>query len=325
MDTISREETSTFPKELRYLKPSYVCNATAGALLLYQLATAYILLTLAPAWIGIAAGLMYDDVEIFFSSDVYSIIFDLFMIITTVAGTLFSVTLIKSRLKIALPSWKYNGWHIKRILYYAIIGMGLSTCASILIQLLETLLETWDIYLSTPSFTPDTSWMSNLMLVISTCVIAPIFEELLYRGLVLSALKRFGNMFAIIITSFLFALAHGNLPQAVPVFFLSLVLCYVTLRSGSLYPSMMIHFINNAMGMLERFAPDHDIINILFIVMELCIMLASFVLLIRKRKNIRAYIQKHKGKRLLSYFKHICPILYLILFTILIALSIYIG
>lgn len=325
MDTTSHEETSTLPKELRYLKPSYVCNATSGALLLYQLATVYILLSIAPAFIGIAAGLLYGDAEIFFLSDEYSMVLDLLTMITTVTGTLFIISLIKSRLKITLPSWKYNGWRISRILYYAIIGMGLSTCASILIQLLETLLETCDIYLSTPSFAPVNTWQSNVLLVISACVIAPIFEELLYRGLILSALKRFGNMFAIIITSFLFALAHGNIPQAVPVFALSLVLCYVALRSRSLYPSIMIHFINNALGMVERFVPDNDIISVLFILMELGIMLASCILLIRKRKNIRTYIQKHKGKRLLSYFKHICPILYLLLSIVLIAFSISIA
>ncbi len=95
---------------------------------------------------------------------------------------------------------------------------------------------------STPDFSPTADPLSNLLLVFTSVIAAPLFEEYFFRGVCMMELKRYGNGFAILVTStFLFALMHGNIPQAVPFFFFSLILCYADIRTGSLLPGSFPH------------------------------------------------------------------------------------
>jgi membrane protease YdiL (CAAX protease family) len=78
------------------------------------------------------------------------------------------------------------------------------------------------------------------------CVVAPIVEELAFRGLGFSLLVRFGKWTAIILVGVAFALAHG-LVEAFP--FLAAFgagLAYLRSRVDSVYPGMIVHGIFNA-------------------------------------------------------------------------------
>jgi sodium transport system permease protein len=77
-------------------------------------------------------------------------------------------------------------------------------------------------------------------------LLAAICEELAFRGFILSGLRqRFRPWPAILLSSFLFAVYHLNVFQALPAFVLGVVLGILTVRSGSLLPGMLLHFLNN--------------------------------------------------------------------------------
>lgn len=93
------------------------------------------------------------------------------------------------------------------------------------------------------------------------CVIAPIAEEFFFRGFIFGALRRWrivvagrelGTWVAAVITGILFGLAHTGSasPQyLVPLGFLGFVLCLLRWRTGSLYPGMALHSINNSLAL----------------------------------------------------------------------------
>jgi membrane protease YdiL (CAAX protease family) len=93
------------------------------------------------------------------------------------------------------------------------------------------------------------------------CVIAPIAEEFFFRGFVFGALRQMriviagrdiGTWVAAIVTGILFGLAHTGSASAqylVPLGFLGFVLCLVRWRTGSLYPCMALHSINNSLAL----------------------------------------------------------------------------
>ena len=87
---------------------------------------------------------------------------------------------------------------------------------------------------------------------LSVVVIPPIVEEMLFRGVVLQSLKRYGDGFAIVVSAIFFGLYHGNPIQFVFAFFSGLVLGYVVIRTGSLLPSILIHLINNGVSYGEE-------------------------------------------------------------------------
>lgn len=93
------------------------------------------------------------------------------------------------------------------------------------------------------------------------CVIAPIVEEFFFRGFIFTVLRRMrvmvagrdlGTWLAAIITGILFGLAHSGSALSqdlIPLGFLGFVLCLVRWRTGSLYPCMALHSLNNALAL----------------------------------------------------------------------------
>jgi len=75
-----------------------------------------------------------------------------------------------------------------------------------------------------------------------------ICEELLFRGLILSGLRRYGSWPAIVISSLLFALAHASIYRLLPTFCLGLLLGHVVQRTGSIACSMLVHALNNGVA-----------------------------------------------------------------------------
>jgi membrane protease YdiL (CAAX protease family) len=92
---------------------------------------------------------------------------------------------------------------------------------------------------------------------LSVVVIPPIVEEMMFRGMILQGLRRFGDGFAVVASAALFGLYHGNLAQTVFAFLCGLVLGFVVIRTNSLLPSILIHAVNNAsavaLQMVERY------------------------------------------------------------------------
>jgi sodium transport system permease protein len=80
-------------------------------------------------------------------------------------------------------------------------------------------------------------------------------EELLFRGLILSGLRRLGPWPALLISSLLFAVAHASIYRLLPTFCLGLLLGYIVLKTGSLFCSMIIHALNN--GLAVTLARSH--------------------------------------------------------------------
>jgi membrane protease YdiL (CAAX protease family) len=96
---------------------------------------------------------------------------------------------------------------------------------------------------------------------IFVCVIAPICEEFFFRGFVFGALRRWhvklagrdvGVWVAAVLTGILFGLAHTGSAASqylIPLGFLGFVLCLVRWRTGSLYPCMALHSVNNSLAL----------------------------------------------------------------------------
>ena len=76
------------------------------------------------------------------------------------------------------------------------------------------------------------------------CLLGPVAEEILFRGLVLRSLQPYGKKFAILVSSLLFGLFHGNLMQAPFAFAVGLVMGYVALEYHIGW-AIVLHLINN--------------------------------------------------------------------------------
>lgn len=81
--------------------------------------------------------------------------------------------------------------------------------------------------------------------VLSTAVLPAILEEIVVRGIIMQPLRRFGDKFAIVASALIFGIMHGNMVQIPYTVVAGLFLGYLAVATGSLWPSIILHFINN--------------------------------------------------------------------------------
>lgn len=81
--------------------------------------------------------------------------------------------------------------------------------------------------------------------MIMTVCVAPILEEIVFRGVIMNNLKKYGIKIAIIVNSVFFALSHYNIEMIIPAFFTGIIFSYVTYKYSIKY-SILIHFFLNA-------------------------------------------------------------------------------
>lgn len=99
----------------------------------------------------------------------------------------------------------------------------------------------------------------RIMIAVSTIIIAPIAEEIVFRGYIYTVTKRFsGPFFAAIFSSLFFGLVHYNVPAMVPLIFLALVLAISYEISGSIWAPISIHALFNASQILFQEIQFHQ-------------------------------------------------------------------
>lgn len=99
----------------------------------------------------------------------------------------------------------------------------------------------------------DGPWFGRVLLIVTIVIGAPILEELCFRGLLWNAVERiapglYGQGLALVITSLAFAVAHADPIQSPALLFTAFFLGWLRLMSGSLWPCILAHFVNNALA-----------------------------------------------------------------------------
>ncbi|NKF08317.1 CPBP family intramembrane metalloprotease [Clostridium gasigenes] len=126
----------------------------------------------------------------------------------------------------------------------------------------------------------NSSW---ILLFVEIVIIAPVFEEIIFRGIILNGmLKKYSPKKAIIVSSLIFGLIHGNLPQGLNAFVLGLVIATVYYYTRSLYISMFMHAANNFL-VFFIIVPENFILKIALYVI---IPVLGIALLLKCRKAL---------------------------------------
>jgi membrane protease YdiL (CAAX protease family) len=85
-------------------------------------------------------------------------------------------------------------------------------------------------------------------------IVAPIAEELTFRGVGFALLAQFGTVIAIVATSAAFAADHGLVEGFPALFLFGVAVAIVRVRTDSLYPGMLLHACFNSLALAEALA-----------------------------------------------------------------------
>ncbi|QHC84596.1 hypothetical protein AS589_07220 [Empedobacter brevis] len=130
---------------------------------------------------------------------------------------------------------------------------------------------------------------------IMVCILAPVFEEIIFRGIILKGMLNFNikPTIAILINGFIFGCAHMNPWQFIGAGILGIIFGIVYYRTKSLFLPILLHFLNNTLSyslMLMQGGMEGDVFaqrNYVLIGGMTLLGILSIFLLIKTKNNIK--------------------------------------
>lgn len=101
-------------------------------------------------------------------------------------------------------------------------------------------------YDSSPSYTSNADSLEAILLEIAVvAILVPFIEELVFRGVVLSALRKYGIGFSIVASALIFGMAHLDLPNVIFATVSGLAFGFIYAKTNNLWLTIIIHGLNN--------------------------------------------------------------------------------
>lgn len=154
------------------------------------------------------------------------------------------------------------------------------------------------------------SILSSFTLFVMLVVIAPLFEEFIFRGAVMNLLKPYGSGIAVFVSAFCFGIFHGNFQQFFYAFALGILLGYISYATDSMFCNTMLHaMFNSISGVIMIFASteavqkksmdQNAVLNdgeqliltfyAIFMIIVLLTAIIGFIAMIKKLTKIKRY------------------------------------
>lgn len=141
------------------------------------------------------------------------------------------------------PSWMDLLWTPVGMIVYLILTAIVSTIAAQLLTFVDYTQA------QETGFAQITTQTEYIIAFMSLVVIAPIAEEVLFRGYLFGKLRKYTPLWgAILITSVLFAIVHFQWNVGIDVFALSIVLCLLRVFTKSLWTPILLHMLKNGIA-----------------------------------------------------------------------------
>ena len=186
----------------------------------------------------------------------------------------------------------------ENLIYILLIGASFCSFANIAVSYAGQIFNSFGINYEV-DFGDNPRGISGFLLTfISTAIIPALVEEFAFRGIMFGSLKKFGEGFAVLISSVLFGAIHGNFQQIPFAFLVGLILGFVTVKTKSIIPAMIIHCFNNAVSVMFDYAFQNESIlmqNVIYTVF-LSVMLSIGIFAICKIKETEKLFSLKKAE-----------------------------
>lgn len=164
----------------------------------------------------------------------------------------FGIMALVNKKRYSHPIVPSNSIRPLKCLVWVCFGMLCCVAANFVVSYLITFLELlFDIEFTQGELLEPDSPLACVMCVISTAIIPAICEEFAMRCCSLQLLRKYGKSFAVFAVSIVFGLLHGNVIQFIFAFIVGLVLGFVTVKTDSIVPAVLIHGLNNGVSALN--------------------------------------------------------------------------
>ena len=183
-------------------------------------------------------------------------------------------------------SLRLNGIQTRSFVAIIIISIGFIILVDELDRIVYTLFGQPDYLEDLVEQLKITSLFNGIIIVITTAIVAPLVEEMLFRGYLQKVLEDNWQDItkAILVTSLFFALVHMNPYWIVQIYLLGLVLGYLAWRTNSIIPGLILHGLNNGFAVALNNAQDifnkyynwHEHVNPFWVIVAIIFVFIGF-------------------------------------------------
>lgn len=99
-------------------------------------------------------------------------------------------------------------------------------------------------------YDPASSWVYML----AVAVLAPVIEEFVFRGIILTRLEKYGKWFAVVGSAIIFGIAHGDIARFAFAFIAGLVFGFLYVKTRNIWVPVIVHFLNNSLAVVQQYA-----------------------------------------------------------------------
>jgi membrane protease YdiL (CAAX protease family) len=153
--------------------------------------------------------------------------------------------------------------------------------------------------------TENISWA---YFILTSVILAPVYEEIIFRKIILSNFRKYGKLNCILISSTLFSLFHCNIEQFVYTFLLGVMLGTIVVIYNRIEYAIILHSFLNLYVLLNYFSSEailnnsHKIYRAIFSLSVIFLLLMGILQLIKNRSKIkRLFKEKEKCENKMPY------------------------
>ena len=142
----------------------------------------------------------------------------------------------------------------------------------------------------------------------------------------LGSLRRYGDKFAIFMSALLFGILHGNVSQSIFTFILGITFGYMTIKTNSLLPSIIVHMLNNLLSVLIGSGILNSVIYFLLgVVITIQAIIISISLSIKDKKFLNiddtTICYLNSREKIKAFFENSGIIIFMVLYLLIIVLN----
>lgn len=210
------------------------------------------------------------------------------------------------------------------------IAVGMISSTIYLIY--SAIIENQGLKIPAPDFSMPSQNLYIFLFFMYTCVIAPIFEEVIFRGIILKQFLKYGNLCAIVVSSILFSMFHFNLVQFVNPILMGIVFSFIVIKTHSVKCSIIAHMFNNSLILLTTVLANYNnsILEYLFSSVYLLGGFLGFIYFIKNYGEEFINIIKQKSidnlsniRKIVYSFTNVWILLYILLYIGLVSLTFF--
>ena len=128
------------------------------------------------------------------------------------------------------------------------IGFAVAMIANYVSNILLALFDSVGLQTMTDTEYNCDSVLDIVLFYVTVAVLPALIEEFAFRGVILNIFRKYSDGLAVLVSGVTFGLMHGNFTQIPFALVVGLVLGYIAVKTNSLLPGIIIHFLNNALS-----------------------------------------------------------------------------